>query len=127
MNKYLSTIIRWRPRIIHGFSIALTVGSISLLTFFLFVYTQSVLSNVQMKKDILGAQVHTTTKDLVELETSRTYWKQILMDHPDYEDAYVQLVILSYQVKDDEGVKKYISALQSKNPNHVLLTVLQTL
>ena len=88
---------------------------------------KSVFSNAQMKKDILGTQINIATKNLVELEKSRTYWKQILVEYPDYEDAYVQLIILSYQVKDDEGVRKYISALQSKNPNHSLLKLLQTL
>lgn len=78
------------------------------------------------KKDILGATT-TPPTDLVLTEKKRDFWKKTIEAHPDYEDAYVQLVILSYQLDKKEDVYTYLSLLRDRNPNHALLKTLNTL
>lgn len=79
------------------------------------------------KNNVLGIEIKNTAIDLQTLEKKREYWKQIILIHPDYEDAYVQLIILSYQLENNEDVQHYIDALKIRNPNHTQLESLQKL
>lgn len=84
----------------------------------------SLSTNNLIEKNILGAQNQNTPSDKSTLEKSRNYWLQIIATHPDYEDAYVQLIILSYQLNNNEDVRRYINALTVQNPNHAQLNLL---
>lgn len=79
------------------------------------------------KNNVLGIEIKNTATDIQTLEKKREYWKQIILTHPDYEDAYVQLIILSYQLENNEEVQHYINALEIHNPNHAQLESLQKL
>lgn len=114
----------------------ISIASVAALSFFLILYASclaptklsascSLPINSLSTKDVLGAQ--TIAIDLSKLEKERSYWKQIIKAHPDYEDAYVQLIVLSYKTKNSDDLSEYLTLLQEKNPNNTLLPSLKKL
>ena len=128
MNKYLSRIITWRTQIIKIFSIVISVGAIAIMSFIFFVSARCYFPNTTCpNKDVLGANIPESSKDLLMLENSRDFWKQTIAAHPDYEDGYIQLITLSYQLGNNNDVVLYIEELQKLNPNHRQLKTLMGL
>lgn len=76
---------------------------------------------------MLGANIPESSKDLLVLRNSHDFWKQTIAIHPDYEDGYVQLVTLSYQLGYNDDVVRYIEKLRELNPNHKQLKTLMGL
>jgi len=128
MNKYFSRIITWRTQIIKIFSIVISVSAIAIMSFIFFVSARCYFPNTTCpNKDVLGAKIPESSKDLLILENSRDFWKQTIATHPDYEDGYVQLVILSYQLGYNDDVVRYIEELRELDPNHKQLKTLMGL
>lgn len=45
------------------------------------------------------------------------YWKQVLLKKPNYRDAYLELAILYYQIKDDQKSKQMWQKAFNLDPN----------
>ena len=128
MNKYLSRIITWRTQIIKIFSIVISVSAIAVMSFLFVVSSRCYFPNTRCpNKDVLGANIPEASKDLLILENSRNFWKQTITTHPDYEDGYVQLITLSYQLRNNNDVVYFIEELRKINPNHKQLKTLMGL
>ena len=78
------------------------------------------------KQDILGASIQSAA-NVTAREKTRDYWKQVVVSHPDYEDAYIQVIILSYELRNTDDVQSYINLLRTRNPNHSMLKTLEGL
>ncbi len=143
MKKIFTHSASWRTNSIHVAAIVGSITVIAIISFFSFIYIQctfpimklswatevskntcSLYANNFIENNVLGAQNQNTSGDISTLEKSRDYWLQTITTHPDYEDAYVQLIILSYQLKNNEGVRRYINALTIQNPIHSQLNLL---
>lgn len=128
MNKYLSRVITLRPQIIKILSVAGSVSAIAVMSFVFFISARCYFPNTSCpKKDVLGAKIPESSKDFLTLNNSRDFWKQTIATHPDYEDGFVQLIILSYQLGYNDEVIKYFEELQKLNPNHKQLQTLKGL
>ena len=128
MNKYFSRIITWNPRIIKIVSVVVSVCAIAIMSFIFFVSARCYFTNTTCpNKDVLGANIPESSKDLLTLKNSHDFWKQTIATHPDYEDGYVQLITLSYQLGYNDDVVRYIEKLRELNPNHKQLKTLMEL
>lgn len=61
---------------------------------------------------VLGAQVEQ------KLEISYEFWKRVIQEKPDYRDAYVQLAIVTSQLKKTDEAKMYIERAAELDPNN---------
>ena len=128
MNKYFSRIIAWHPQIIKIVSVAGSVSAIAVISFLFVVSSRCYFPNTTCpNKDVLGANIPESSKDLLMLENSHDFWKQTIATHPDYQDGYVQLITLSYQLGNNDDVVHYIEELRKLDPNHKQLKTLMGL
>ena len=64
---------------------------------------------------VLGAQ---TTAREQQNATEITYWENIIVAHPDYRDAYLQLAELNYQNGNLTQTQEYLLKAQTLDPNN---------
>lgn len=84
------------------------------LTVFIFIVTIIILgldlySNIQDKKKI-DFEREKITKEL-------TFWQSFIEEHQDYRDAYLQLAVLEYKLRDFNKAKFYLNQALAIDPN----------
>lgn len=121
-------------------------SAIATLSFYLFIYIYcispiilplqinigslkscAIIPNSLANKNVLGAQAQKIESEKHTLEKSVEFWKSILVNYPDYEDAYIQIISLSYTLQNKEDVRTYVNLLEKLNPNHPRLSDLKNL
>jgi tetratricopeptide (TPR) repeat protein len=68
---------------------------------------------------VLSAE--TTAKEQ-RREAETIYWQKILISHPDYRDAYIQLAAIAYQEGNLTQTHAYLTQAQNLDPNNVAVT-----
>lgn len=54
-------------------------------------------------------------------ERERAYWQQVISIHPDYRDAYIRLITLSYELGHPQETSLYVEKLRELSPNEAFL------
>lgn len=98
MNKYFPSISR---RITEPIGLLLLV-----ILFFLIAFALKNLSDYNSSKS-----------ERTELEKQTKYWENVVVQRPDYRDAYLQLAILEYRLGDKEEAKVYLEKVLILDPN----------
>lgn len=85
--------------------------------------------------DVLGTTSDISQiKDTLEgkaLAQKQEFWNKVVKDHPNYRDAWVQLLYLSYNAGNLPDAKKYFEKIATLDPNFIsslppVLTALRT-
>lgn len=63
---------------------------------------------------------YTEVKDTLEDKTAsekHEFWQKVATDHPEYRDAYVQLLYFEYNTGNIEEAKQYLQKIATLDPN----------
>lgn len=84
------------------------------------------LKQYQSNRQVLGARI---VKE-IEIEKNKellAYWQQIASDSPTYQEAWIQLSVLSYQLSSSQEAKLYLEKALELDPNWVVPPQLEPL
>lgn len=105
--------------LLRGF---LLIGAVTLLSLNIKVFGQEA-------KKVLGAsdEMEMREEELKQISTQYSYWKQVAIQKPQYQDAFITLALLAYQQGFDEEAQQYLTKAEILNPNNTYVVSLQQL
>ncbi len=86
----------------------------------LFLNSDGARSLLTRLTNVLGAQslLRSDEQQRAALYEVYRFWQQVVRDHPDYRDGYIQLALVSYQLELTEESRSYVEKIKSLDPNY---------